>query len=253
MMAGGFITELAVKIRKRETPFYDWIYCTAKKVHTMNMPVIPFVHSFLRVERSIRQSAWHGMKQFFYFEPIFRTMCVSCGKNLKIYNGIPMVMGNLRIIIGDNVTMHGAATFTGAKVFDVPTLRIGNNTYLGYGVGIRVGCDVTIGNNVLIAHGVSIMSYDGHPLDAAARIANMPAPPESSRPIIIEDDVWITGACIILKGVRIGKGAVVASGTVVIKDVPPYAVVAGNPARIIKQLAVPEGASGSDSHTGKGA
>ena len=56
----------------------------------------------------------------------------------------------------------------------------------------------------------------------------------SKGPIIVEDDVWIGTRAIILSGVRIGKGAVIAAGTVVTKDIPPYAIVGGNPAKIIK-------------------
>ena len=56
----------------------------------------------------------------------------------------------------------------------------------------------------------------------------------TAEPIVIEDDVWIASNSVILKGVHIGKGAVVAAGSIVTKDVPPYAVVAGVPARQIK-------------------
>ena len=57
-----------------------------------------------------------------------------------------------------------------------------------------------------------------------------------SAPIVIEDNVWIGEYATILKGVTIGKGAVVASHAVVTKDVPPYTIVAGNPARVVKEL-----------------
>ena len=56
------------------------------------------------------------------------------------------------------------------------------------------------------------------------------------RAVTIEDDVWICGGATIVPGVKIGKGAVVAAGTVVTKDVEPYTVVAGNPGRVIKKL-----------------
>lgn len=57
-----------------------------------------------------------------------------------------------------------------------------------------------------------------------------------SAPIIIEDNVWIGERAIILKGVTIGMGAIVATGAIVTKDVPPYSVVAGNPAKIVKDI-----------------
>ena len=58
----------------------------------------------------------------------------------------------------------------------------------------------------------------------------------NSQPIVIEDDAWIGMNCIILKGVTVGRGAVVGAGSVVTKDVPPWTLVAGNPARVIKEL-----------------
>ena len=57
-----------------------------------------------------------------------------------------------------------------------------------------------------------------------------------SKPIIIEDDAWLATRCMVLKGVTIGKGAVVAAGAVVTKDVPPYTMVAGVPAKAIKKI-----------------
>ena len=57
-----------------------------------------------------------------------------------------------------------------------------------------------------------------------------------SAPVIIEDNVWIGQYCTILKGVRIGKGSIVATRAVVTKDVPPYSIVAGNPAKVVKKI-----------------
>ncbi|MBJ6723676.1 acyltransferase [Geomesophilobacter sediminis] len=223
-------TDLATKIRRRETPFYDFLYRCGKRVNSLNMPAFKPLYRFLYAERATRRSLWHWCKQFFYYTPMFKSRCVQVGKNLRLMLGIPAIQGNLRFIIGDNVTIHGVATFSGAKVFDEPKLIVGDNTHLGYQLSISVGRDVTIGKNVLIANRVTILSYDGHPSDPAKR--HLPAPPESSRPITIGDNVWIGANSVILKGVIIGDGSIVATGSVVTSKVPPNSIAVGNPARV---------------------
>lgn len=93
---------------------------------------------------------------------------------------------------------------------------------------------VSIGNDVLIASGVFISDHDhGDFSDVVAGIKPN-VRKLISRPVIIEDDVWIGEKVIILKGVTVGKGAVIGAGSVVTKDIPPYSVAFGNPARLYK-------------------
>lgn len=223
--------QLSLKIRRRETPFYDRLYRLAKKIRQFEIPVIRPLYQLLRWERSLRVTVWDNFTRIVYHTPIFKLGCHHVGKALYLIGGTPQVLGHLRMVIGDNVQMHGKSTFVGAKVFETPTLTVGNNTHLGYQLVINVGCDVTIGNNVLIAGGVSICSYDGHPSDPAKR--HLPAPPESSRPVVIKDNVWIGVSCIILKGVTIGENSVVSNGSVVMSRVPPNTLAFGNPARCV--------------------
>lgn len=92
-------------------------------------------------------------------------------------------------------------------------------------VPIKVGDDVMFGPNVQI-YGAT------HPLDSKTRITGL----ESGKKIIIENDVWMGGGAIICPGVTIGKGAAIAAGAVVVKNVPDYVLVGGNPAKIIKSI-----------------
>lgn len=125
-------------------------------------------------------------------------------------------------------------------------LSLGHHCTVGQGSRIWAHEKVEIGNHVMISHSVDIHDSDSHPLDTGLRHAHTMQFCElrepfdlshvASRPVCVEDDVWICFKASILKGVTIGRGAVVAAGAVVTKDVPPFALVAGNPAEVIRLL-----------------
>lgn len=109
-----------------------------------------------------------------------------------------------------------------------PTITIGSNFYMNSGCHL-LG-EITIGNDVMIGPKTIIWGRDhGMALGEPMRLQ-----PHSKRPVLIGDDVWIGANVTILKGVSIGDGAVIAAGAVVVRDVPPLAIVAGNPARVVK-------------------
>lgn len=123
-------------------------------------------------------------------------------------------------------------------------ISIGSNCYVGEGTRIWSAEKVTIGDNVLISHNCNIIDTDSHELDHLERAKNFKKLVEQGHPqekgniltkaIQIEDYAWISYNASVLKGVRIGTCAIVGAGSVVTKDVPPYAVVVGNPARIVR-------------------
>ena len=106
---------------------------------------------------------------------------------------------------------------------------IGNNVGMS-GSSISCFSKITIGNNVLIGSGSLITDNDAHSIHPAFR--SDPTKIQSA-PIIIGDDVFIGARSIILKGVSIGKGALVGAGAVVSKNVPEFSIVAGNPAKLV--------------------
>lgn len=111
-------------------------------------------------------------------------------------------------------------------------LRIGLDVFLNSGVRIECWESVTIGDHVVIGWDTTIMDADLHGLAGA---------PERRLPVVIGSGVWIGARAIILPGVTVGDFAVVAAGSVVTRDVPPRTVVAGNPARVIRELTIPDG------------
>lgn len=102
-------------------------------------------------------------------------------------------------------------------------------SYINAGAQIRCMEKIKIGNQCAIGRNVMIMDFDAHDIFYSDGSKN-----SITKPIVIEDHVWIGAGATILKGVTIGEGAVVGAGSVVTKDVPPKAIVAGNPAKIIK-------------------
>lgn len=228
--------EFSLRVRRRESPFYGGIYRLAKFLRSIEIPTIKPIFRFLYYERLARISVWGNFWRIFYYQPMFRSKCEHVGKNLRLIGGIPQIAGNLKIYLGDNVTLHAVSTFSACKVYDAPVLRIGNNVHIGYQTGVAVGNEVTIGNNVLMGNRISIFGYDLHPVDPILRRNGESPAKEDIRPVVIKDDVWIGSNITILKGVVIGEAAVVAAGSVVTEDVPPFVIVAGNPAKIVKKI-----------------
>lgn len=105
-------------------------------------------------------------------------------------------------------------------------LKVGNGTYLNRNTLVVAQERVEIGKMCRIAWDVVIMDSDLHPIAGRAL---------ENKPVVIGDDVWIGCRCIILKGVEIGHGAIIAAGSVVTKSIPPGTIAAGVPARVISQ------------------
>ena len=139
--------------------------------------------------------------------------------------------------LGKHITLQSSSLATELDGY----IEIGDYCYIS-GAAI-IACErVSIGDYVYIAGVTTIVDSDFHPLDPGARLEDTviistvgkkkQRPPFIIQPVIIEDDVWIGYNATILKGVTIGKGAIIQPGSVVIRDIPPGAIVSGNPAQI---------------------
>lgn len=135
---------------------------------------------------------------------------VSIGKNSKL-----VVNGDFYVGFGSDI-----------RVFNDGNLTI-DSGYLNGFVQIICAKKVTIGENVAIARDVIIRDTDAHTIEDGRHKKN--------KEVVIGNHVWIGTRAIIMKGVTIGEGAVIAAGAVVTKDVPPHTVVAGVPAKVIKE------------------
>lgn len=144
------------------------------------------------------------------------------------------------------LTIGCKSAFRGRIVFERENINIsiGDRTFVGGRTLLDVTCDMSIGNDVLISWGCTIIDHNSHSIkfedrqndvvdwiDGKKNWSNV-----STKPIVIQDKAWIGFNSIILKGVTIGEGSIVAAGSVVTKNVEPYTVVGGNPAKLIKRL-----------------
>lgn len=109
-------------------------------------------------------------------------------------------------------------------------IHCGDNVYFNVNCVVLDAARITIGSNVLFGPGVQLYAAT-HPLDAPTRRTL-----ELARPITIGDDCWLGGGAIVCPGVSIGTGCVIGAGAVVTKDIPPYSLAVGNPARVVKSL-----------------
>ncbi|MDI9479419.1 MAG: acyltransferase [Syntrophomonadaceae bacterium] len=152
----------------------------------------------------------------------------SCGKNLRARNpGLLFLGEGSEVHIGDNVLLERdvrISTGTNARVY------IGDNSYLGDGCNLLAVKELRIGKGCSISWHVLFMDTSSHPLAFAGEKMET-----KIAPIIVEDHVWIGCRAVILKGVTVGEGSIIANNAVVTKDVPPRTMVAGNPARVIKE------------------
>lgn len=139
-----------------------------------------------------------------------------------------------------SISLGKNSTFGRGTVFYTPNkIKIGNNVYIGKYCSLEA--DIEIGNDVLIGNNVGLIGRYDHDYTCIGKsIKDSPWIGDDdysfkgkNKKIEIENDVWIGYGAIIMTGVKIGRGAVIAAGSLVLKDVEPYTIVGGNPAKVI--------------------
>jgi acetyltransferase-like isoleucine patch superfamily enzyme len=223
-------------VKERRHPLARVLYGLAQELRTGSMPVIPGVHIGLYRLSATVSGAFAQLRRVLWDTPLFLTQVERRPRRLMLYGGRPMLIGPLLIEIGEGSRISGQTTFTGRGGSRHPRLVIGSNCDIGWQTTIAVGTEVRIGNNVRIAGRAFLAGYPGHPFDARARAAGLPDLDQQSGAIVLEDDVWLATQVTVNAGVRIGRGTIVAAGSVVTKDLPPFVLAGGVPARIIRSL-----------------
>lgn len=131
---------------------------------------------------------------------------VKYGRNVHVQSSAVIYSPNKVCVFGDNV---------------------------GIGHYCVINTDVLIGNDVMLAAHVGLIARDAHTIDTLG-VSMFKAPRGDKHRIVIHDDVWIGFGATVLSGVTVGRGAIIAAAAVVTRDVPPYSIVAGFPARVVK-------------------
>lgn len=210
---------------------------TYRAVRRFHLPVPRVVGRPLLVLFTSLRGVYYSAVRLFVCEPLFKAACKSYGRNVTTGVFVHYIMGSGDIVVGDDAIIDGKSSFGfGARFAERPLLEIGARTYVGHACSFSVSTRITIGSDCFIATGCFFLDSPGHPLDPTRRLAHLPPDPEQVKPVTIGDNVWIGTQAMILPGVTIGEGSVVAARAVVTSDVPPYSVVGGMPARVIKQL-----------------
>lgn len=165
------------------------------------------------------------------------------GEKVNWYPPVRSLKGAKYISIGNNVSIGKNVTLTAWDSYEgvhfSPQIIIGNNSSIGDDSHITAVNKIVIGNNVRSGKKILITDNShGASERKLLDIAPNKRPLYSKGPVIIEDNVWIGEKSSIMPGVHIGYGSIIAANSVVTKDVPSYCVVAGSPAKIVKNMAV---------------
>ncbi len=152
--------------------------------------------------------------------------CTSVGSFTQL-QGRPRICNRGTMVIGSHVLFHSTVVPIELAAMPGGTLEIGDHTFVNYGVSISSHQLVRIGRDCLLGTYVNIMDNTWHDILERRRL-----PP--SRPVVLEDNVWLGNRVIVLPGVTIGHDAVVGAGAVVVKDIPPRSVAVGVPAQVIR-------------------
>jgi len=198
--------------------------------------VAKILHSFVKLKQVNRLKEI----QVHFYSQWIRNEFAECGSHV-VFQGFSVLYGTKHIHLGDQIYIGKDVVWEVIEQYNdqffSPSLTIGD--HCGFGDNGHISCcnHIEIGNGVRI--GRKALIIDNTHGSADRLLLDIPAhhrPLVSKGPVIIEENVWIGEMACILPGVTIGKGSIVGANAVVTHSIPPYSMVAGNPACVIKRL-----------------
>ena len=224
-------------VKRADTPASASAKVLASRVMHARMPTIRPVGAFFYLAAgAARWLAW-WLAKMFWNEPMFRYRAARVGERLLLEGGTPFILGPGQVEVGNDVHLSSHVNFlVGSKDYPDGRVVVGDHTFLGFGATFSALREIRIGSHVLIAERVQVFDNNSHSIDPEIRNTIDRLAPSDIAPVVIGDKAWIGAVSIILKGVTVGECAVVAAGSVVTSNVPPYTVVGGNPARVLREI-----------------
>ena len=201
------------------------------------LPGIIFEKIFINAIPAFSGAVWLTLYRFLYRNISFGKNIVCWGKPVITKSPDSLIRFGNNVRIGSDFFRAGVAIFSHCKIqaYAQAKISVGNDCAL---TGTSITCrttSISIGDGTIIAPNVIIMDSDFHAVwPVENRTYSMGY--ENDRSVVIGKNVWIGLNCIILKGVTIGDNSVIASGSIVVKDIPANVVAGGNPASVIKNL-----------------
>jgi acetyltransferase-like isoleucine patch superfamily enzyme len=230
------VDRVILHLKRRDTPAarvardaIDW----ALAFSLPDTPLLRGLYAALYRAHDLAESAGEIAASKLIYEPMVRARFHSVGQRVLL-SRLPYISGHAKITIGDDCKISRLAVASGRFV-DQPELIIGSHCTIGTNVFFSCNRRIQIGDHTSIAGRVTISDSDNHPTDPERRQRNESLVEGDIQPVSIGNHVWICRDAHVLKGVTIGDGAVIATGSVVTSDVPPGALAMGVPARVIKR------------------
>jgi serine acetyltransferase len=228
-----FLDRFALKVKRAETPFYRFLNRSARGMLGANLPVPAFLKPVLRGIYELHWTLWQGgrmLLSWLIWTPMFRARCASIGAKFTLVLP-PKLQGQPVIHAGDNVAIHGHVEIIALGDPGQCELILGNGVQIGHRVTFVIARRIVLGDHAGVASDCYVTDTSAiaeEILNGARTIA-----PDEPQPVQIGARAWVGRGSSVLKGVQIGEGAIVGAGSVVSKDIPPFSIAMGNPARVV--------------------
>jgi len=233
----GAIDRFALKLKRSQSPAAR----TAKSIlYYLRSPTVPrlprIARQLLRPLYFLHFGVIVAVRNLliFYRGPLLQSRCASFGRRVKLAGKLPFITGPVEIHVGNDVVFGGNVSIMSGRLCEgKPRLILMDRSSVSWNVMIVVNKEIVLEEDVWITHDVRISDSEGHRREVDLRLANVPPRPEDFRPVRICRGAWIGNGSHIMKGVTIGEGAVIGANSVIISDVPPFALAMGNPAEVL--------------------